>query len=170
MKLTKKLGVLTLIVIIGLFAANYVSNRNSSRNEYVSVFFVKYNNKALEERVIPVKRPIKQNENHINTAINELLKGPSVEEKQQGFVTEIPKGTKVITVTSNETYATINLSKEFQSGGGSESMTKRLSQVSKTAMENSDNKPVYLEIEGKKVKYLGGEGVEITQPLSFKKK
>ena len=45
-------------------------------------------------------------------------------------------------------------------------MALRLEQITNTALDSVDKKPVYLEIEGERIKYFGGEGVMVPQPLS----
>jgi len=59
----------------------------------------------------------------------------------------------------------INLSKEFEMGGGSDSLYKRLYQLIKTVNNNSDL-PVYLNINGRMVNVIGGEGLSLKQPLN----
>ena len=45
-------------------------------------------------------------------------------------------------------------------------MALRLKQLINTALDSVDKKPIYLEIEGEQIKYLGGEGIMVPQPLS----
>ena len=45
-------------------------------------------------------------------------------------------------------------------------MSKRLEQLIYTALDAADNKPVYLELDGKRVEFIGGEGVEVPQPFT----
>ena len=54
---------------------------------------------------------------------------------------------------------------DFETGGGTDSLYKRLYQVIKTANRNT-NLPVYLYIDGQKAEVIGGEGIMITQPLN----
>jgi len=160
MKTIKNLGILVLIIITALFAINFVKNNQNS----VSVYFVKVKNNQ-ETSVLPVKRKIESNQTPIKTAIVELLKGPSPNEQKSGYYTEIPKNTALLGINENSDRIVINLSKDFEAGGGSESMSMRLKQVNYTAVDAAKNKPVYLELDGKQVKYIGGEGVEVPQPL-----
>jgi spore germination protein GerM len=115
---------------------------------------------------VPVKRPVKKGQQRLFSAIKELLKGPSSKERQQGYNTEIPPETKLLGITSNETSQTINLSEDFQFGGGTDSMKARVYQLIKTATQASEGKDVYLELNGEKVEVIGGEGIIINQPLN----
>lgn len=132
----------------------------------VSVYFVKVASVSKNE-VMPVKRSVKTNK--MAQAISELLAGPSIEEKSKGLFTEIPEGTKVISIKEFPDKYEINLSSEFSSGGGSESMKLRLEQFSSTAVDAAGKKPVYLKIKGKEAKFIGGEGLEIPAPLEKEK-
>ena len=98
-------------------------------------------------------------------AIKELVKSPSKWEKSKGFTSEIPQGTKVLSVRESSGSVLVDLSSEFESGGGAESTYMRIKQVIKTANANTAS-PVYLYINGKQVNVIGGEGVMIKQPLN----
>ena len=61
----------------------------------------------------------------------------------------------------------INLSEDFEQGGGTDGLYKRLYQLIKTANKNT-TLDVYLNINGKQVDVIGGEGIMINQPLNEK--
>ena len=50
-------------------------------------------------------------------------------------------------------------------GGGSETTQVRFRQLRETALNLAKGRPVYLYIDGVKAKTIGGEGLEIPQPL-----
>jgi len=100
-------------------------------------------------------------------AIKELLQAPSKWEKSKGFTSEIPAGTKMLSVREGEGSIMIDLSSAFEAGGGAESTYTRVLQIIKTARANT-NLPVYLYINGKQADVIGGEGIMIKQPLSEK--
>ena len=100
-------------------------------------------------------------------AIKELLNAPTKWEKSHGFASEIPNGTKIISVRESDKSIMIDLSSEFEMGGGAESIYTRIKQIIKTANANT-NLPVYLYINGKQANVIGGEGIMIKQPLSEK--
>ena len=91
--------------------------------------------------------------------------GPKPEEKAYGVYSEIPSGTRVISITERPEGVIINLSSEFEAGGGTDSTYKRIYQLIKTAKRNTE-KPVYLYIEGRKADVIGGEGIMLNQPLN----
>lgn len=104
----------------------------------------------------------------LDFAIKELLKGPNLIEKSTGAYTEIPKETKLLGIKHSSNKIIIDLSSDFQYGGGTDSVYSRMMQLIKTAINNSEDKKVYLYLDGKQVNFIGGEGIMITQPLSEK--
>ncbi len=98
-------------------------------------------------------------------AVKELVNGPTKWEKSKGFTSEIPAGTKVLSVRESANTILIDLSSDFESGGGAESTYMRVKQIIKTANSNSKT-PAYLYINGKQANVIGGEGVMLKQPLN----
>lgn len=114
-----------------------------------------------------VTREITTKETKLEFAIKELLKGPNLVEKSLGAYSEIPKTTKLLGVKTSGNKIIIDLSSDFQYGGGTDSVYSRMMQLIKTAINNT-NKKVYLHLDGKQVNIIGGEGIMISQPLSEK--
>ena len=114
-----------------------------------------------------VSREITTKETKLEIAIKELLKGPNLVEKSMGAYSEIPKTTKLLGIKTSANKVIIDLSSDFQYGGGTDSVYSRMMQLIKTAINNTDKK-VYLHLDGKQVNIIGGEGIMISQPLSEK--
>ena len=86
--------------------------------------------------------------------------------------TTIPEGTKLRSLDVRKDGVHINLSQEFTKGGGSASMTGRVAQILYSATSLNPDAQVWIDVEGKKLEVLGGEGLELDQPItrkSFKK-
>ncbi len=79
---------------------------------------------------------------------------------------EIPKGTTIQKLTTNNDDVYIDLSAEFTQGGGSASMIGRLGQVVYTATTLNPNSKVWISVGGQPLTVLGGEGLEIPQPIT----
>ncbi len=134
--------------------------------EYVNIVFIGQNENHEEVYKI-VKREYDPDidGSKIKYAINTLVLGPKAGEKSKGIYSEIPSGTEVISVQERPDKVIINLSSNFEYGGGTDSVYKRLYQLIKTARKNTE-KPVYLYINGKQADVIGGDGIMIAQPLS----
>ena len=134
--------------------------------EYVNIVFIGQNDNHEEVYKI-VKREYDPDidGSKIKYAIGSLILGPKQGEKSKGVYSEIPSGTEIIGVQERTDKVIINLSSQFEYGGGTDSVYKRLFQLIKTARKNTE-KPVYLYIDGKQADVIGGDGIMLTQPLS----
>lgn len=101
----------------------------------------------------------------IENAIIILLKGPTIAEAKNGIYSEIPSDVDLISVRELDKDIIVDLTSNFGNGGGSNSITNRVKQLSKTVKLYAPSKNVYLYIAGKEIEYLGGDGVYIKQPL-----
>ncbi|SKB11272.1 conserved hypothetical protein [Planktothrix sp. PCC 11201] len=98
----------------------------------------------------------------LSIALDRLLAGVS----DPNQFSEIPKGTKLLNLTINNDDVYVDLSPEFTQGGGSASMTGRLGQIVYTSTTLNPNSKVWLSVAGKPLTVLGGEGLEIPQPIT----
>ena len=78
---------------------------------------------------------------------------------EEGHPTEIPPGTKLRSVLVVDGTATVDLTRQFASGGGSASMQARVAQVVYTLTQWSSITRVTFELDGEPVEAIGGEGV-----------
>jgi hypothetical protein len=98
-------------------------------------------------------------------AIEALLAGPTATEKEFGLGTTIPAGTKLNGIAIADGTATVDLSKTFESGGGSLSMLLRVTQVVCTLTQFPSVKRVAFKLDGKPVSSIGGEGIIVSPPV-----
>lgn len=99
-------------------------------------------------------------------AVNELLKGPTASESSNGWGTAIPAGSQLLGIDIANGVATVDLSKEFESGGGSLSARLRLAQLVYTLTEFQTVQSVALEIEGRPATTFSSEGIVIDGPMT----
>lgn len=136
------------------------------QKEFVNVYFIGKNEHG-EEVYKAVKREYSQDVDgsKIRFAVTSLVNGPKPEERQRGVYTEVPMDSKVINITESSDKIIVNLNSAFVTGGGTESLYKRLYQLIKTVKLNS-SLPVYLYVDGQRADVVGGEGIMLSQPLS----
>ncbi|WP_414620162.1 GerMN domain-containing protein [Calothrix sp. CCY 0018] len=112
---------------------------------------------------IQVQADINQPSEFLEAAFNSLLAGPT---EGSGGSSAIPKQTKLLGIKAEGDEVRVNLSDDFQFGGGSAGMIGRVGQVVYTATALNPNAKVYLELNGEQIEVLGGEGLELEQPLT----
>ncbi len=105
--------------------------------------------------------------NFVKQSLTTLLASAKIG-KEGKQLSSIPKSTKLLSSNVKPNGIHINLSKEFMEGGGSSSMQARLAQIIYTATERNPNAQVWISVEGKKLESLGGEGIEVKQPITRK--
>jgi spore germination protein GerM len=133
---------------------------------YVNVYFIGQNaNKEEVYKVVKREYDSEKGETKLKYSIENLLKGPTALEQAKGVYSEIPQGTRLLSLEETPNKIIINLSGDFEQGGGTDGLYKRLYQLIKTANKNTVL-DVYLYINGKQADVIGGEGIMLNQPLN----
>jgi len=119
--------------------------------------------------VEPVRRMVDDISNGLLAATFEAwLAGPSDAEVADGLASAVPEGTELLGVEYRDGLVAIDLSSEFESGGGSASVSARLAEMVMTAATAVIIfEGVELAIEGTPVSLFSPEGIEITGPLTL---
>jgi len=124
----------------------------SSEKMTVNVYF---NNSKLDpeitcEKVFPVKREIPKTQAVARAAIEELLKGPTDKEKQEGYSTVINDEVKVQSLVIDKGIAKIDFNKqlEFQVGGSCR-VSAIAHQITETLKQFPTIKDVIISIDGR---------------------
>jgi hypothetical protein len=99
----------------------------------------------------------------VRNALAELLEGPTDSERTAGLHTEIPDGTTLRDVNLATGLATVDLSRDYEGGGGTLSMTARLAQVIFTATQFDNVDEVLFWLDGAPVEFFGGEGIMLSE-------
>ena len=136
----------------------------ATEEKYVEVFFTKNVNGKDVYVAMPRKKPAEIEVSDVEFAVKLLLKGPNATERKAGVCSEIPPNTELLYVKETPVKVIVNLSSDFEFGGGGDSVYKRMYQLIKTVNKNS-LKPVYLYIDGQQANVIGGEGLMLKQPL-----
>ena len=118
-------------------------------------------------RLVPVARPL-DTVTPATTAMQALIAGPTGGEAASvpGVSSAVPAATRLLGIGVTGGIATVDLSGEFVSGGGTLSMTARLAQVVFTLTQFSTVDGVRFEIDGVPTTVFGGEGIVVDDPAT----
>lgn len=118
--------------------------------------------------LISVHRDIPSTPGVARATLEELVGGPSAADKEliDGIATSVPADTLVLGIAIDDGLATVDLSREFESGGGSFSMFARLAQVVYTVTQFPTVDEVRFKLDGRPVTVFSGEGINIDRPAS----
>ena len=136
------------------------------KNESTSVlYFVlkRDQNQSLVPVLVPLDAAKKASP---ETLILELLKGPSAHYKENGIVSDIPSGTKLISVSPGENNSlTVNLEMEMSEFLNAQQEANFIEQIVLTLTENTGFSSLHLYFNGEALESLPF-GTEIHNPIS----
>lgn len=123
----------------------------------------------LDNNLQLVATPVSiQKANNKETSLENLFKVLLAGKPEGNNGTTIPDGTKILSLKVAKDGIHLNLSPEFLSGGGSDSMTGRLGQIIYTATSLNPDAEVWIDVNGQPLEELGGEGILVEQPMTRK--
>jgi spore germination protein GerM len=129
------------------------------------VYYLKDTGTKLEP--VPVSVSVKTDTNDPHSVLKasfDRLLSPTSSDPQ--FVSAIPPGTKLRSIAVKGDGIYVDLSSEFTQGGGSAGIIGRLAQVLYTASSLDSQAAVWIKVDGEPLTSIGGEGIEIPQPLT----
>ncbi|MTJ51120.1 GerMN domain-containing protein [Dolichospermum sp. UHCC 0259] len=138
------------------------STTQQGNEQTASIYWLRSKENRLDLVPQPFKVAATQPNQVLEAAFKTLLAGPS----EGTDSTTIPQGTQLLGLKTENNDVHVNLSENFTTGGGSTSMMGRVGQVVYTATSLNPQAQVYIEVNGKLLEVLGGEGVELQQPLT----
>ena len=116
--------------------------------------------------LVPIVRAVPQTQAVAGAAMTALLAGPTADESTGGVITSaVPVGSRLLGLSIKNGIATVDLSGEFESGGGSASVITRLGQVVYTLTQFPTVQSVAFEIEGRPARVFSSEGLVLEGPL-----
>ena len=124
----------------------------------VLVYFLSGEKLATAERTLPATQAVAR------AAMDALCGGPNDYEEAAGLTSSVPEGTQVLGISVKDKVATVDLSGEYASGGGSLSMMTRVAQVVYTLTQFDTIRAVRFHLDGKPVEAIGGEGIIVDSP------
>jgi len=120
----------------------------------VTAYFTAGSRLVTETRQVAPTQPLQ-------ASLAALLAGPQT----SGHYTQAPLGTRLLGVQLAGTHATINLSREATAIEGSPAIPLFLAQLVDTATQFPTVRQVTLQVDGRPLTALGGEGVTVPEPL-----
>jgi hypothetical protein len=116
--------------------------------------------------LVAVLREIPGTKSVATAAVNALLAGPTTAEAGRSISTSVPDGSQLLGLSIASGVATVDLSAEFESGGGSASVLTRLGQMVYTLTQFPTVKSVVFQIEGETKTVFSSEGVVLDKPAT----
>jgi hypothetical protein len=126
----------------------------------LEVWFHQGESLYMVRRSVPATRAVGR------AALEELMRGPGDAGADVG--TQVPAGTRLLGLDISDGVATVDLSSEFESGGGRLSMTMRLAQVVFTLTQFETVDGVQFRLDGRPVNVFSGEGIVLDHPVGRK--
>ena len=127
----------------------------------VKVYFLRDERLVITHRQVPGPAVLRG-------ALNELLAGPTAAERTAGLTSTVPTGTTLLDVNLDVNLvgglATVDLSSDFGTGGGSLPMMARVAQVVFTVTQFDNTDRVQFWMGGEPIESLGGEGLSLSEP------
>jgi len=116
--------------------------------------------------LVPVYRQAPASGDANMLAVELLLQGPTADEIAglPAMHTAIPEGTTLLGLRVDSGVATVDLSGEFDDGGGSASMFARIAQVVFTVTRAAQVDEVAFFMDGEPVTVFSSEGIELDRP------
>lgn len=116
-------------------------------------------------QAIPTRRTVTTREVG-SAAIAALIAGPTASERATGLATAFPADSLLLGLHIAAGTATVDMSAEFEAGGGSASILGRLAQLVYSLTEFSSVDRVQLRLDGQVRETFSGDGLAVGEPLT----
>jgi hypothetical protein len=122
---------------------------------------------ARDELLEPVRRAVPKVARIGAEAVKALLAGPTPAETRAGLTSAVPGDTRFLDLVIDDNgIAKVDLSRDFESGGGSLGLTLRLAQVTCTVGQFPTVKGVRFALAGELVSVFSGNGIVLDKPVT----
>ena len=117
--------------------------------------------------LVPVYREIPYTQQVATAAVRLLIEGPTTDEQASvpALSSAVPTDTILLGITIDDGLATVDLSREFEAGGGTFSMAARLAQVVFTVTQFPTVQEVEFHLDGQPVTIFSSEGIIMDHPV-----
>jgi spore germination protein GerM len=125
----------------------------------LEIWFVRDGGLMATHRIHPPTQAV------ATAAMTDLLGGPTAAESAAGSTSAVPAGTRLLGINIANGVATVDLTSEFQSGGGASSLQTRLGQVVYTLTQFPTVQKVRFRLDGTPVNVFSSEGIVLDHPV-----
>lgn len=117
--------------------------------------------------LVPVYREIPRTQAVATAAVRLLIEGPTPDEQASvpALHSAVPADTMLLGISIENGLATVDLSREFESGGGTFSMAARLAQMVFTVTQFPTVQEVEFHLDGEPVTIFSSEGIVMDHPV-----
>jgi spore germination protein GerM len=115
--------------------------------------------------LVAVLREVPKTKAVATAAMNALLDGPTSAEGAARVTSAVPDGTRLLGLSISNGVATVDLSHEFESGGGTAAVLTRRGQVVYTLTQFPTVTKVRFRIDGEPVPVFSSEGIALDGPV-----
>lgn len=136
----------------------------SETRKEVSVYLLKLDEKTERIYLSPVKRVVTEKD-ILGTTLENLIKGPTQNEKNRGYITAVPQGLKIRSIAINGKTAEIDFNSSIEEGAAGDILLKRVQQIVYTSTQFDSVNSIIIKINGQKRKSMGSDGFSISGPL-----
>ncbi len=158
----------TVALLLLLLIVTFLSVRTARRLPNLIIYLVKDNDTSFTLEPVGRKVNASSLEEKLRGAIQALQDGPTGAEKAKGLSTTFPPDMKLNRLELVGSEVRVDLSTEFEQGGGSALMVGRLNQLFYTLDQPKEVKDISLFIDGLRVTAFSQQGIMIASPWSRK--
>lgn len=157
-----RVAALAILLLLALLAS--LATRTVTRLPDTVVYFVRSDETSFTLVRAYRRTAAGDAEAHARAAIEELIDGPTQEERNLGLTSALPDDLEVRSIHVAGDVLRVDLSGELERGGGSALMRARLEQLFYTLTQPAQIEAVELFIDGSPVHAFSGEGILVDRP------
>lgn len=161
---TVSLRVAALALLLLLVLVATITVRTVGRLPDAAIYLVRSDEATFTLERVTRRLDARGPEALAGAAVAALAEGPTAAEAEAGLSSEVPADTRVREAELDDGRLRVDLHHAFAEGGGSASMRGRLQQVQWTLTQPAGVEEVVLELDGRPLTVLGGEGVMVARP------
>lgn len=129
------------------------------------LYFFRYSPETEDVVLIGIKRRSLQGKVDIVMLLKSLLKGPSAQEKDLGFISALPENLQLndIKYSMNQKELILDFNDTLEEGGGRNILQNRLRQIVYTMTQSPGVQGVRIWIDGQPKRFLSGDGIVLSE-------